>query len=578
MDIDEDLKSEVSEEIEIDEDFRSEVDEEMSDDVLYTKEQLDAQLGQTKQDNNSDSDSDSGNNSDNDGDSDVLGSNGLRTHERRQTVRGQSPFRNDDSEDDDTKSDSEHDSNQDRITRGATRRSVANALNSTEASSDLGLYSPVLPKTHRSIPRLSHAFGFKSDASFCMWMDGDGFKPFYDDPQKNLQGIQRSTDTVQKALEAGESYGKQRYSRRSGPVTTDFSEIDFYALCLFNIVDFNTVNRNGAFFNKRVSNPEMQIRVWQAILHANHSNAPSRRPKPRRDENVSLMQGTPKKSAEGSAHGQNALHQDTQQPGEGSAHAQNALHQEALKQSSKGNSRLGRPKEANIKVSITANWDKLKKTNNQLNPFDLDTNYGRYITIHTALRGYEDPITIQTLYIQQEPAANQGYDFNGFNEESRNWFHEMERSYHNRELEYQNATSEGIAASSRLEDLLDNPAFQRLNYIEACKAIGITDVKAPQLPGMMPTTTLKSWQVTGINALIEFEKDDTISACVVADSTGLGKTIQTIGYWKVRLDQRRTLVEKPPSKPLLLIAPAEVLSQWIADMKQLSEDFIHVMY
>jgi SNF2 family DNA or RNA helicase len=50
---------------------------------------------------------------------------------------------------------------------------------------------------------------------------------------------------------------------------------------------------------------------------------------------------------------------------------------------------------------------------------------------------------------------------------------------------------------------------------------------------MMPTTTLKSWQVTGINALVEFEKDPLLSACVVADSTGLGKTILTIGFWKV---------------------------------------------
>jgi SNF2 family DNA or RNA helicase len=38
------------------------------------------------------------------------------------------------------------------------------------------------------------------------------------------------------------------------------------------------------------------------------------------------------------------------------------------------------------------------------------------------------------------------------------------------------------------------------------------------------------------------------------------------------------LAEKPPAKPILLVAPAEVLSQWIADMEQLSEDFIHVMY
>lgn len=38
------------------------------------------------------------------------------------------------------------------------------------------------------------------------------------------------------------------------------------------------------------------------------------------------------------------------------------------------------------------------------------------------------------------------------------------------------------------------------------------------------------------------------------------------------------LAKKPPAKPLLLIAPAEVLPQWVADIEQMSEDFIHVMY
>lgn len=38
------------------------------------------------------------------------------------------------------------------------------------------------------------------------------------------------------------------------------------------------------------------------------------------------------------------------------------------------------------------------------------------------------------------------------------------------------------------------------------------------------------------------------------------------------------LAEKPLAKPLLLIAPAEVLPQWVADIEQMSDDFIHVMY
>lgn len=171
--------------------------------------------------------------------------------------------------------------NQERITRSAAIRSVASPLSSAEVSQEFGLFGPIASNTHKSVTRLSHAFGFGSDASFETWLDGDGFKPFYDELQEALRNFSGSVDTtkksrqgprlmaVQKAITAGESYGKQRYSRRSGPITKDFSELDFYALCVFEIVDFNTVNCNGAFFSKKVSVPDMQCdgRTLR-ILHA----------------------------------------------------------------------------------------------------------------------------------------------------------------------------------------------------------------------------------------------------------------------------------------------------------------------
>jgi hypothetical protein len=49
-----------------------------------------------------------------------------------------------------------------------------------------------------------------------------------------------------------------------------------------------------------------------------------------------------------------------------------------------------------------------------------------------ALKGYESPITIQTLYVQQASAANEGHDMEAFNQEPRNWANELEKSYHNR--------------------------------------------------------------------------------------------------------------------------------------------------
>jgi SNF2 family DNA or RNA helicase len=48
----------------------------------------------------------------------------------------------------------------------------------------------------------------------------------------------------------------------------------------------------------------------------------------------------------------------------------------------------------------------------------------------------------------------------------------------------------------------------------------------------MPTTlTFKPWQVTGILATEELAANIYIRGCIVADATGLGKTMQIMGYW-----------------------------------------------
>lgn len=71
----------------------------------------------------------------------------------------------------------------------------------------------------------------------------------------------------------------------------------------------------------------------------------------------------------------------------------------------------------------------------------------------------------------------------------------------------------------------------RMDYKGACIALGIKDLVMPQLNGMYLTTVLRSWQVTGIHAMDEFAKDNGISACILADATGIGKTYEMIGLW-----------------------------------------------
>ena len=88
-------------------------------------------------------------------------------------------------------------------------------------------------------------------------------------------------------------------------------------------------------------------------------------------------------------------------------------------------------------------------------------------------------------------------------------------------------TSDDTDRVSQMESWLDNPLYQRLDYAEDCKVLGITDIEIPQLLGMLTTTILKSWQVTGVKAMVDFEADPQLSACILAGATDLGKTIDS---------------------------------------------------
>lgn len=149
-------------------------------------------------------------------------------------------------------------------------RSLSSALKSTEVSRDFGIHGPVLPTTHKSKERLAVAFGFKSEDAFTTWINSYAFMPFYTDMQRGLQklnnGIKRPRQgpqlgLVQQAIEDGEQYGINKYSRRAGPEFEHFVELDYYAQALFYIVEYNSRERLGAFFGKNMTTQEMQARI-----------------------------------------------------------------------------------------------------------------------------------------------------------------------------------------------------------------------------------------------------------------------------------------------------------------------------
>jgi hypothetical protein len=117
------------------------------------------------------------------------------------------------------------------------------------------------------------------------------------------------------------------------------------------------------------------------------------------------------------------------------------------------------------------------------------------------------------------------------NDESRLWHDELEATTKDQQFVIRPASEEEVTKQDTMEKFFDNPKFQRFDYQGACRALGIKDPQRPQFSGMPTMMVFRGWQVLGIHALTEFENDPAIRAEILADSTGLEKTFEIIGYW-----------------------------------------------
>lgn len=79
---------------------------------------------------------------------------------------------------------------------------------------------------------------------------------------------------VQNAIEISERFGINKYSRCVGLNLDRIGELDYYALALFYMVEYNSVDCRDAFFGNKMSVSDMQARLWQALLYANYLRLP----------------------------------------------------------------------------------------------------------------------------------------------------------------------------------------------------------------------------------------------------------------------------------------------------------------
>jgi hypothetical protein len=150
-------------------------------------------------------------------------------------------------------------------------------------------------------------------------------------------------------------------------------------------------------------------------------------------------------------------------------------------------------------------YERMRSERNIVNPLDCSTDFGKYLTIHTVVKHFNDPFEIQRLFAQTPTSPGGAADVAA--DQTRLWHDELEAIAKKQRFILRAATEDEISKQSQLEQYFNNPKFQRLNYAQACTYLNILDPTRPQFSGMATTMVFKSWQVPSIYALMQFEQD-----------------------------------------------------------------------
>ena len=171
-----------------------------------------------------------------------------------------------------------------------TGKSITNSLESTDGLRD-GLRGAVMANDHKSYTRLSKILGLGNKEAVKDWMNSVAFRPSFERLYKEWIEVQQDAaeagKTVRKrgpdlravvdAIDDPHALADSRYTTPNWVDTSDFHEVDHYALCLINLRNVNKSNAHGLFRGKTCSQEEMDQRLWQAILRATSDKTVERR-------------------------------------------------------------------------------------------------------------------------------------------------------------------------------------------------------------------------------------------------------------------------------------------------------------
>jgi hypothetical protein len=116
-------------------------------------------------------------------------------------------------------------------------------------------------------------------------------------------------------------------------------------------------------------------------------------------------------------------------------------------------------------------YERMRSERNIENPLDSGKDFGKYLTIHTVVKHFNDPFEIQRLFAQTPTSP--GGAANVAADQTRIWHDELEAIAKKQRFALRAATEDEISKQSQLEQYFNNPKFQRLNYTQACTYLKI---------------------------------------------------------------------------------------------------------
>jgi hypothetical protein len=450
-----------------------------------------------------------------------------------------------------------------------------------EVANDPGTLPAVDALTYKSLDRLSKAVGLPSIAALKTWMSSDAFKPgyeeLYDAVIKGRSGQGPALEIVQKALQNGENHGNRRFSRVRVD-KSNFSEVDHYALCLYRLREENARGRDGIFKNYELTETDMEKRLWHTMLRATWDRAPTQSSgeKLKRnagDDLLKTAQMNASRKATKTSEGESASKQrvdegDTTddlpdkatedsitstettplsvvekptQPAEETTLLPTLVEPSQPTPSSEDTTSntpsrqptppteettSTTPSDDNIALRSMSDLDRIRSQCDRTNPFNLKTACGKYLTIYAVAQHFKNSFIMRRLTdALARQVTHEVYD------ESEDWHQLLETRSGKNRFQIQEPSAAEKRQKEEIERWFDNPAYQPMDFADACRLLDIDDPLYPRVHGQSFSVFLSPWQVTGIVQMVRFQMDETIRSCVLADATGLGKTFQILGHF-----------------------------------------------